>query len=117
DPPGQSTNGGAPFILGGSPVTFDDSASGTTVVALPGLLQPGSVTVSNALKNYWFTGSGDIGGSVALLKQDSGTLTDAVANTFTGGVLLNGGILNVDATETPGTSGPLGASGTISFGG
>src|SRR6202044_10465 len=64
-----------------------------------------------------FAGNGNIGGSAMLLKQDSGTLTDAVANTFTGGVLLNGGILNVDATETPGTSGPLGASGTISFGG
>jgi autotransporter-associated beta strand protein len=114
DPPGQAST---PFVFGGSAVTFDDSAAGTTTINLTGLLQPGGVIVSNAVKSYTFSGSGNIGGTTMLLMDGSGTLTDAVANTFTGGVELNGGVVNLDAAETAGTSGPLGKSGTISFGG
>jgi autotransporter-associated beta strand protein len=114
DPPGQASTS---FILGGSAVTFNDGAPGSTTVNLQGLLQPGGVIVSNNANSYLFTGSGNIGGRTMLLKEDSGSLTDAVANTFTGGVELNGGIINLAAKETAGTSGPLGASGTISFGG
>ena len=50
-------------------------------------------------------------------KLGSGTLILAAANTFTGGVQINGGVLQVAATNNAGTSGPLGKSGTISFGG
>ncbi|HTR41674.1 MAG TPA: autotransporter-associated beta strand repeat-containing protein [Pseudomonadales bacterium] len=113
----NSTNGSLQFYQDNAAVTFDDSAPGTTAVNLQSLLQPGSVVTSNTVKNYLFTGSGNIGGAAAWLKEGSGTVTDAVANTFTGGVNLNGGIVNLDAAETAGTSGPLGKSGTISFGG
>ena len=113
-PPGQA---GTPFVLEGSPVTFDDSAPGATLVNLTAALQPDFVVVSNNVKNYTFTGTGSIGGATALLKEGAGALTNAVTNTFAGGVQLNGGIVDADAVETPGTSGPFGASGAISFGG
>lgn len=113
----NSTNGTLQFYQNGSPVTFDDSASGTSLLNLDGAVEPGMMTVSNSLKNYSFAGGGSIGGMSLLLKEGSGTLTNGTANTFTGGVDLNGGILDVDAVETPGVSGPLGESGTVAFNG
>ncbi len=113
----NTTNGSIQYYQDGSPVTFNDTAHGTTVVNLQTPVQPASMTVNSNIKNYGFTGTGSIGGSIALLKQGGAVLTNATVNTFIGGVQLNGGVLDVDAAETPGTSGPLGASGTISFGG
>jgi len=56
-------------------------------------------------------------GAGTLTKAGAGSLTNAAANTYTGGTTLSAGTLNVGATETAGTSGPLGASGTITFAG
>ncbi len=56
-------------------------------------------------------------GAVTLTKAGSGTWIVSGTSVFTGGVNLNGGTLQVKATETAGTSGALGKSGTISFGG
>ncbi len=39
------------------------------------------------------------------------------ANTYTGTTTINGGILQIQSAETPGSSGPLGNNGTIVFGG
>jgi fibronectin-binding autotransporter adhesin len=58
-----------------------------------------------------------IGGSSILTYAGLGTLILSGINTYTGGTNINGGVLQVDATETAGTSGPLGKSGTISFAG
>ncbi len=113
----NTTNGSIQFYQNGCPVTFNDTAHGTTVVSLQTSVQPASMTVNSNIKNYGFTGAGSIGGNITLIKQGGAVLTNATANTFTGGVQLNGGILDIDAVETPGASGPLGASGAISFGG
>ena len=68
-------------------VIFNDavSASGQTNVNLTAMMTPSSLTVSNNSKNYIISGSGAIGGSVALTKDGSGTLTIANSggNTFT----------------------------------
>jgi autotransporter-associated beta strand protein len=56
-----------------------------------------------------------ISGTGALVQSGAGTVSLFGTNTYTGGTTLAGGVLNVSAPETAGTSGPLGRSGTISF--
>ena len=94
---------------GGSPGLTSTFGSGTYDLVIH-QFNSGGLTISSVI--------GDSGGTpVALTKAGSGKLTVSAANTFTGGVNLNGGILSISATETAGTSGPLGKSGTISFNG
>jgi len=56
-------------------------------------------------------------GTKAITKTGAGVLELSGANTMTGGITNNGGVIIVAAAETPGTSGPLGKSGTVVFGG
>jgi autotransporter-associated beta strand protein len=73
----------------------------------------GSNTGSNVLAQI----INDSFGTTTLTKSGAGTWVLAGANTFSGGVNLNGGELQVNAAENPGVTGPLGKSGVISFGG
>ena len=72
-------------------------------------------TIDTNSRNVTFASA--FGGAATFTKLGAGILTLSGANTFTGAVTLNGGILSLAGTETPGTSGPLGMGGTISFGG
>lgn len=78
-------------------VLFDDTATGTTSVNLTTSLKPLTLTVSNATKNYSFTGSGSLSGSPGLVKQGTGTLTVANSGTndFGGGITVSGGKLQI----------------------
>ncbi|HEU6448693.1 MAG TPA: autotransporter-associated beta strand repeat-containing protein, partial [Verrucomicrobiae bacterium] len=95
----------------GDSVLFDDSASGTSpiTVTLDANTIPAGVTV-NAAKDYTITGTGSIGGVANLTKSGSGTLTLSTTNSFTGGIDINGGVVEFS------TLGNLG-SGAINFGG
>jgi len=95
----------------GDSVVFDDTASGVSPlsVTLNANTVPGAVTV-NATKNYSITGSGSIGGQAVVTKSGSGTLVLGTANSFAGGLNLNGGILNFNALTNLG-------GGAITFGG
>ena len=75
--------------------TFDDTAGGATTVNLTTALTPGSLTVSNNIKNYTFNGSGSLGGAVSLVKAGSGqlTLANSGVNTFSNGVSIQDGTL------------------------
>jgi len=97
----------AATFRGGDTVTFDDTGSNSPFINILGTVSPASITVS-AAKNYIIGGSGVIGGIGSLTQSGAGALTISNANTFTGGVDVQGSVLNV------GNGGALG-SGTITL--
>ena len=63
------------------------------------------------------TAFGHLGAAGSLTKTGAGTLVLSAANAYIGGTALKAGVLKANAAETPGVSGPLGKSGTITFDG
>ena len=93
--------GGATYDFSGVDMTTGDlEGAGTISTATAALLTAGT-------GNF----SGNLAGSLALTKTGTGTLTLSGANTFTGAVALNGGVLNA------GSATALGSGGTITFAG
>ncbi|HEY5914156.1 MAG TPA: autotransporter-associated beta strand repeat-containing protein [Verrucomicrobiae bacterium] len=90
-------SGNSTFYRQNDAVLFDDTATGTTTVNLTTAMEPLSLTINNATKNYTFTGSGSLSGSFGLLKQGAGTLTigNSGLNDFGGGVTIEGGRLQL----------------------
>jgi len=86
------------------------STAGTTTVSA-GALNGANDIFSGTLRQ------GNGSNIIAFTKVGNGTQTLSGANTFTGGANLNGGLVNLGIVQNGTTSGPLGASGTISFGG
>jgi autotransporter-associated beta strand protein len=80
-------------------VTFDDSGSASPAVNLVGTLNPGSITVSNTVKNYTFSGTGGLTGA-GLAKSGTGSLTlnNTGDNTFAGLVAITNGVLTLNNT-------------------
>jgi autotransporter-associated beta strand protein len=79
-------------------VTFNDTASSFAVAIQGASVTPGNM-VFNHSNNYTLTG-GTIGGAGSLTKSGSGTLTLAQAsgaNTFSGALSINGGILSISS--------------------
>ena len=107
-----NNSGSADYFYQADNVTFDDSAS-TTTVNIPANVFPNSVTVSTSGR-YTLGGSGAIGGPTTLTKNGTGTLAMTSANTYFGGTIINGGTLslgnNISGNESPLALG----SGTVS---
>jgi fibronectin-binding autotransporter adhesin len=98
----------------GAFVTFNDSGSNSPTINLATNLQPGSVTI-NAGKNYTFGGAGTLTGAMTLVKSGSGTLTIAMANSFTGGVSANAGTVALGNAAGAGAGPLIFNGGTVSF--
>src|SRR6185369_2833148 len=100
----------------GDSVLFEDSASGASplTVTINAPLVPVGVTI-NASKSYTFSGAGGIGGVASLTKSGSGTLDVATANSFTGGVFVNGGVLNFSSLANLGNSAIKFGGGTLQY--
>lgn len=79
----------------GDIVNFDDTYSGGSV-ALPGVVNPASITVNDSSSYYSFTGAGSIGGITGLTKNGTSSLDILTSNNFSGVVTVNGGLLIVD---------------------
>jgi autotransporter-associated beta strand protein len=79
-------------------VTFTNAglASGATVAVAAGGVTPGQINVANSTGTYTFMG-GAIGGGGTLTKTGGGTLV--LATTYSGAVVVNGGILQTGANE------------------
>ena len=91
----------------GATVVLDDTASGVSPITITTSQWelPASLNV-NATKDYTILGSGGIsGGSTALLKSGTGTLTLATDNGYSGPTTINAGILQIGNGGTNGTIG------------
>ena len=113
------TSGGpAVDYADGDFVQFFDGANNNTVNITTAVM-PAGLTISNTSPAYTFNGSGYIGGSVGLVKQGSGTLVvdNTGINTFSGGVTISGGTLQVGNNDVNGSlpSSPVTDNGTLAF--
>ena len=95
----------------GLPVTFDDTATGTTAIILNTTVHPASVTVNNNTLNYSITGSGAIAGPLPLTLNSTGIFTIGVANNFTNPVINSGTLGLTNANNI------LPVTDTVTFGG
>lgn len=90
----------------GDPVRFDDSAGFASFVSLSGELRPASVTIDADTSEYILDGStGFLSGAFTLTKTGSALATIGGANTFTGGVVINEGILKPQGNQALGGTG------------
>ena len=96
------------------------SASFPTAGALSGtgaILDNGILSINRTDTVTQGTQFGTIGGTGLVRESAAGTTVLNAANTFSGGVDFNAGVIQVAGTETAGTSGPLGRTGTLRFAG
>jgi autotransporter-associated beta strand protein len=94
-------------------VRFDDSSTNGNV-SIIGVVQPGTVLVTNNLLAYTI-GNGVLGGLASLTKSGTGTLTLNASNSFTGGTLVNGGTLQLVNNYYAGGFGPITLNGGTLF--
>ena len=100
-----SASGPATYVDGGA-VLFSDAAPGIApfTVTLSTNVSPDSMTVSNASKDYLFSGAGtSINGAGSLTKQGNATLTLGMANAYNGGTTVSGGTLQYGSKYAFGT--------------
>ena len=112
DPDATSWGGGADTTFNdGDAAQFNGAGAGT--VNITGNVSPSSVSVTSG--SYTFDdGGGSIAGGGTLSKSGSGTLTIFSANTFTGGIDLSGG--RIDIRNNANEASFLGDSGnTLTF--
>lgn len=109
----------------GDAVQFDDTATGSTDISLAATVAPSSLIVTNAGKNYSFSGAA-ISGATGLAKFGSGSLTISNANSYVGNTFIQGGVVNYNGTGASSGNGNLsvsngvvniGSSGTFNFSG
>jgi len=105
-----------PYVDGGGSVTFNDTNNGHYAVTLNTTVNPGSVTVNNSSGNYTISGTGKIAGTGSLTKSGTGTLTLSTANTYSGGTVVNGGLLEITRTSATTSALPSGGAVTINSG-
>ena len=116
-----SLNGGgsnSPYSnsSGNAVVTFPDGpATANITVAAGGVIQPQSITFTNANTAYTFSG-GPIAGTTNVVLNGSGNVTFSSSNSYNGGTTVNAGTLTAGADLALG-GGPLavGANGTANF--
>ncbi len=101
----------------GVAVVFGDEGADT--VTLVGNIAPKSVLVNSTKDYIWVaddTVGGKLTGSMKLTKQGSGTLTINTSNDYTGGTEIKGGILVAGTATALGTGGVVLNGGTLEIG-
>lgn len=83
-----------PAIYQNGIATRIDDGSLVTAINLTEPVLPGAIEFVSSI-NHSISGTGSIGGTASLVKNGSGSLTLATANSFTGGTTLNSGTLTI----------------------
>jgi len=98
----------------GAAVTFDNRfVTSNQTVILNTTVSPAAITVNNSSGSYTIIGTGGINGTGSLTKMGSQRLTLATANHYTGGTVVDGGVLELAVTGALPTASTL----TIAAGG
>ena len=109
--PNEWVNGGTNYVFqAGDSALFTDSGSANPPVNLQAPMYPTSLVVSNTVKNYIFTGVGNIAGTTGLTKTNGGRLTLLTVNGYTGPTVIGGGVLELQTGAVSGLASPIGAS-------
>jgi len=89
-------SGGAELFHFGDAVTFNDTSS-NAVVTLSGQLKPSAVTVDSDITNFVINGTlaDYISGATGLIKRGSSVLVMNAPNTFSGGSIVEEGVLEI----------------------
>jgi len=98
-----AVGGGSTTFADAGYVIFDDTGL-TNKVNLTAAIAPATMIMSNATVNYTFNGNGSLSGSNALTLKGAGTtiLDNVGSNSFTGGINISAGTLQVGNNSTNG---------------
>jgi autotransporter-associated beta strand protein len=96
------------LYFNGDAVRFTDAGAANQPV-LNATVFPAAVTF-DAASAYALSGSGAIAGDIGLTKTNSGLLTLAITNTYTGATYLGGGTVSIGSLVNGGVASPIGAS-------
>jgi autotransporter-associated beta strand protein len=91
----KDSGGAAADYANGVSVTFDDTATGTSVDISAADVLPASVTFNNSSQSFTITGIKGIAGTTGVLKQGTGTVTLNSVNTYTGVTTVQAGTLQM----------------------
>ncbi|HEX7652612.1 MAG TPA: autotransporter-associated beta strand repeat-containing protein, partial [Verrucomicrobiae bacterium] len=87
----------------GDLVTFDDTLSANPAINLTTALSPLTMTFNNNGAAYSFGGPGKLTGLTTIVKGGFQGLTLGTVNDFTGGAILNAGVINCGADQALGS--------------
>jgi autotransporter-associated beta strand protein len=94
----------------GDNVLFDDTGSYMPAVSVGLAFSPGLVEVG-ASQDYTIEGAGSLGGAMSLVKDGPGALTLGTTNSYSGGTVLNDGLLVLSNSTTAAGGGAITFSG------
>lgn len=81
-------------FINGDRIIFDDSLTANPTITVANAVSPASVILTPTVTPYRINSSnGGISGPTTLVKNGSGTATLAGANSYTGGTVINAGVL------------------------
>ncbi len=101
-------DGESDYFIGNDSVIFDNTGLETTV-NINDEYSVGGV-LFNTDTNYTLVGEGGISGESGLTKQGRGILTIENSNSYTGGTLIEDGVISVSSLANGGYYSPIGAS-------
>jgi autotransporter-associated beta strand protein len=102
--------------IGGAGALVNSAIGSSTITPTSGTFLTGDATIGVPQSGGTLTLNGGISGSAALTKTGAGTLVVSGTNSFSGGLTVANGILQVLTINNAGTSGSLGNNSSVTLG-